>query len=190
MFSFDEIVTTFFALFAIIDIIGSIPVLLSAKKKLGTIQNEKVTLAAGVLMIVFLFVGEPFLNLMGVDISSFAIAGSIVIFIMGLEMVLGIDIFRADPDPSSSSIVPVAFPMIVGSGTLTTVISLKADYAAANILVSIVLNLIIVYLVLKSLKYLERKLGPAGLLIIRKFFGIILLAIAIKIFRSNIWVDI
>lgn len=188
MFSFDQIVTTFFTLFAIIDIIGSVPVLLSAKKKIGNIQSGKVTIAAGVLMVLFLFVGEPFLNLMGVDISSFAIAGSIVIFIMGLEMVLGIDIFRADPDPSSSSIVPVAFPMLVGSGTLTTVISLKADYNSINILVSILLNLVVIYFVLKSLNFIEKKLGQAGLLIIRKFFGIILLAIAIKIFKSNLWV--
>jgi multiple antibiotic resistance protein len=188
MFSFDEILTVSFTLFAIIDIVGSIPLIISVRKKIGSIQNGKVTLAAGVLMLVFLFVGEPFLNLMGVDISSFAIAGSIVMFILGLEMILGIDIFKADPNPSTGSIVPVAFPIIVGSGTLTTIISLKADYAATNISVAILLNLVVVYLVLKSTKFLERKLGDAGLIIIRKFFGIILIAIAVKIFRSNIWV--
>jgi multiple antibiotic resistance protein len=188
MFSFDEILTVFFALFAIIDIVGSIPLIISVRKKIGNIQNGKVTIAAGILMLVFLFVGEPFLNLMGVDISSFAIAGSIVMFILGLEMILGVDIFRADPNPSTGSIVPVAFPIIVGSGTLTTIVSLKADYAATNISVAILLNLIVVYLVLSSTKFLEKKLGDAGLIVIRKFFGIILIAIAIKIFRSNIWI--
>ncbi len=185
MFSFDEILTVSFTLFAVIDIIGSIPLLISLRQKIGHIQSEKVTLASAILMILFLFIGEPFLNLMGVDISSFAIAGSIVLFILGLEMVLGIDIFRADPDPSTGSIVPVAFPIIAGSGTLTTVISLKADYATLNILIGIVLNLALVYVVLKSTDFLERKLGQAGVLIIRKFFGLILLAIAIKIFKSN-----
>lgn len=188
MFSFDEILTVSFTLFAVIDIIGSIPLLISLRQKIGHIQSEKVTLASAILMIVFLFIGEPFLNLMGVDISSFAIAGSIVIFILGLEMVLGIDIFRADPDPSAGSIVPVAFPIIAGSGTLTTVISLKADYGTLNILVGIVLNLALVYVVLKSTSFLEKKLGQAGVIIIRKFFGLILLAIAVKIFKSNLGV--
>lgn len=188
MFSFDEILTVSFTLFAVIDIIGSIPLLISLRQKIGHIQSEKVTVASAILMILFLFIGEPFLNLMGVDISSFAIAGSIVLFILGLEMVLGIDIFRADPDPSTGSIVPVAFPIIAGSGTLTTVISLKADYATLSILIGIVLNLALVYIVLKSTSFLEKKLGQAGVIIIRKFFGLILLAIAVKIFRSNIWV--
>jgi multiple antibiotic resistance protein len=188
MFSFDEILTVSFTLFAVIDIIGSIPLLISLRQKIGHIQSEKVTLASAVLMILFLFIGEPFLNLMGVDISSFAIAGSIVLFILGLEMVLGIDIFRTEPDPSAGSIVPVAFPIIAGSGTLTTVISLKADYATLSILIGIMLNLALVYIVLKSTSFLEKKLGQAGVIIIRKFFGLILLAIAVKIFKSNMGV--
>lgn len=186
MFSFDEILTVTFALFAVIDIIGSIPIIISLRSKIGHIQSEKVTLAAGALMILFLLIGEEFLGLMGVDISSFAIAGSIVIFILGLEMVLGIDIFKAEPDTSTGSIVPVAFPIIAGSGTLTTVISLRADYGLYNILVGILLNLIFIYIVLKSTNFIERKLGAGGLLVIRKFFGLILLAIAVKIFKSNL----
>jgi multiple antibiotic resistance protein len=186
MLSYDEILTVSFTLFAVIDIIGSVPIIISLRSKIGHIQSEKVTLAAGALMILFLFIGEEFLNLMGVDIKSFAVAGSIVIFILGLEMVLGIDIFKTEPDTSSGSIVPVAFPIIAGSGTLTTVISLKADYHTANILVGILLNLILIYLVLKSTNFIERKLGQAGLTVIRKFFGLILLAIAVKIFKGNL----
>ncbi|KAB2913394.1 MarC family protein [Oscillatoria amoena NRMC-F 0135] len=186
MFSFDEILTVSFTLFAVIDVIGSVPVIISLRSKIGHIQSEKVTLAAGALMILFLFIGKEFLGLMGVDLSSFAVAGSIVIFILGLEMILGIDIFKADPDPSSGSIVPVAFPIIAGSGTLTTVISLRADYGLYNILVGILLNLILIYVVLKSTNFIERKLGKGGLLVIRKFFGLILLAIAVKIFKGNL----
>lgn len=185
LFSFDEILAVSFTLFAVIDVIGSVPIIISLREKIGHIQSGKVTLVAGFLMILFLFVGEGFLNLLGVDIKSFAIAGSIVIFIIGLEMILGIDIFKQDPDPSSGSIVPVAFPIIAGSGTLTTVISLKANYQTTNIVIGILLNLILVFLVLKSTGFIERKLGKGGLLIIRKFFGLILIAIAVKIFKAN-----
>jgi len=184
--NFDELLTITVTLFAIIDVVGAIPILISMKSRIGEINSGKVTLASGGLMILFLVFGEKLLGILGVDLSSFAVAGSIVIFIMGLEMVLGIELFRQDPSVSSGSIVPVAFPIIAGSGTLTTVMSLNANYGFYNILLAILINLIAVYLVLRSINFLERKLGKAGLFVIRKFFGVILLAIAIKIFKANI----
>ncbi|MBX7205692.1 MAG: MarC family protein [Bacteroidia bacterium] len=186
MFSFNEIATVTLTLFAIIDMLGTVPLIISMRQKVGHIQSEKATLAAGFLMILFLFVGEDLLRLIGIDLSSFAIAGSIVIFILGLEMILGINIFRPDPNDEAGSIIPIAFPIIVGSGTLTTIISLKAVYQVPNILIGILCNLVIVYVVLKSSGWIERKLGKAGLAVMRKFFGIILLSIAVKLFKSNI----
>lgn len=186
--SIDQIFTVTLTLFAIIDIVGSVPVLVSMKSKIGDVNPGKATLASGFLMVAFLAFGSPFLSMLGVDLKSFAVAGSIVIFIMGLEMVMGIELFRQDPDVGSGSIVPVAFPIIAGSGTLTTIMSLRADYGVYNILVGILINLIAVYLVLRSINFLERKLGKSGLFVIRKFFGLILLAIAIKIFRNNLGV--
>ncbi len=186
MFSFNEIATVTLTLFAIIDMLGTVPLIISMRQKVGHIQSEKATLAAGFLMVLFLFVGEDLLRLIGIDLSSFAIAGSIVIFILGLEMILGINIFRPDPNDEAGSIIPIAFPIIVGSGTLTTIISLKAVYQVPNILIGILCNLVIVYVVLKSSGWIERKLGKAGLAVMRKFFGIILLSIAVKLFKSNI----
>lgn len=186
--SLDQIFTVTLTLFAIIDIVGSVPVLVSMKSKIGDVNPGKATLASGFLMVAFLAFGAPFLNMLGVDLKSFAVAGSIVIFIMGLEMVMGIELFRQDPDVGSGSIVPVAFPIIAGSGTLTTIMSLRADYGVYNILIGILINLVAVYLVLRSINFLERKLGKSGLFVIRKFFGLILLAIAIKIFRNNLGV--
>jgi len=184
----QAIITISFTLFAVIDVLGSVPILLDVQKKMGPINVRNATLASGLFMVLFLFFGKPFLNLMGVDINSFAVAGSIVIFILGLEMVLGIDIFRSEPDTKSGSIIPVAFPIIAGSGTLTTIMSLKANYHSYNILISIIVNLIAIYLVLSSINFIERKLGKSGLLVIRKFFGVILLAIAVKIFKSNLFI--
>lgn len=181
-----EIITVTLTLFAVIDMLGSVPVLLSLKKKMGDISAVQATAVSGALMLLFFFVGEAVLNLMGLDISSFAIAGSIVIFILGLEMVLGMEFFRSEKDEKMGSIVPVAFPLIAGSGTLTTIMSLKATYHAYNILISIVINLVIIFIILRSLKLVERLLGPSGILVVRKFFGVILLAIAIKIFKNNI----
>ncbi len=186
MFSFNEIATVTLTLFAIIDMLGTVPLIISMRQKVGHIQSEKATLAAGFLMVLFLFVGEDLLRLIGIDLSSFAIAGSIVIFILGLEMILGINIFRPDPNDEAGSVIPIAFPIIVGSGTLTTIISLKAVYQVPNILIGILCNLVIVYVVLKSSGWIERKLGKAGLAVMRKFFGIILLSIAVKLFKSNI----
>ena len=174
-----------FTLFAIIDIIGSIPVLIGLKAKLGGINEGRATLISGGLMILFLFIGEPLLNLLGLDVKSFAVGGSIVIFILGLEMVLGLEFFKSEKDVRASTVVPIAFPLIAGSGTLTTIISLKANYSQTTVLLAILINLVIVFAVLKSLRVIERMLGPAGLIAVRKFFGVVLLAIAVKIFAFN-----
>jgi multiple antibiotic resistance protein len=182
----DEILTVSFTLFAVIDIIGSIPLLLSLKEKMGGINELKASLISGGLMIFFLFVGEKFLSILGVDVKSFAVGGSIVIFILGLEMVLGIEFFKGDSDPKSGTVVPIAFPLIAGSGTLTTIISLRANYSEWPVLIGILINVIFVYLVLHSLDFIQRILGKAGMLAIRKFFGVVLLAIAVKIFASNV----
>ena len=183
----QELLTVTFTLFAVIDIVGSVPILASLRERMGgTIRSTQATLVSGGLMILFLFVGKQFLSVLGIDVKSFAVAGSIVIFILGLEMVLGAEFFKADKDAKSGSVVPIAFPLIAGSGTLTTVMSLKANYADINILVGILINCVVIYLVLKSLKWIERVLGPNGMLVVRKFFGVILLAIAVKIFGSNI----
>ncbi len=185
--SSKETLTITFTLFAVIDILGSIPILISLKEKMGgAIRSTQATVASGAFMILFLFVGQPFLNLLGLDVQSFAVAGSIVIFIIGLEMILGLDLFKPDNNPKSGSVVPIAFPLIAGSGTLTTVMSLKADYHDINILIGILINCIIIFVVLTSLKWIEKALGPNGLIVVRKFFGVILLAIAVKIFSSNI----
>jgi len=183
---FNELLTVTFTLFAVIDIVGSIPLLLSLKKQMGGIPEVKATLISGALMILFLFLGEPLLHVLGVETHSFAVAGSIIIFILGMEMVLGIEFFKSDKDSKSSLVVPIAFPLIAGSGTLTTIISLKANYSESMLLIAILVNLVIVYIVLKSLDLIERILGPGGMVAIRKFFGVILLAIAIKIFSSNV----
>lgn len=186
-----ELLTVTFTLFAVIDIVGSVPMLISLKEKLGGINSGKATLISGGLMILFFFLGKPFLNLLGVDVKSFAVAGSIVIFILGLEMVLGIEFFKAENNPKAGTVVPIAFPLIAGSGTLTTIMSLKATFERSDknewmILIAILLNLAIIYVVLLSLSKIEKALGPAGLIAVRKFFGVILLAIAVKIFGSNV----
>ncbi len=181
----NELLTITFTLFAVIDIIGSVPLLVSLKVQLGGISSLKATLISGGLMILFLYVGQPFLNILGLDVHSFAVGGSIVIFILGLEMVLGIEFFKGDKNARASTAVPIAFPLIAGSGTLTTIMSLKANYQETTVLIAILINLIIVYIVLRSLDLIERLLGPAGMIAVRKFFGVILLAIAVKIFTVN-----
>src|SRR5215204_1628840 len=185
-FNFDDILTVSFTLFAVIDIIGSVPLLIALKERMGGIREWMATLISGAFMILFLYVGEAFLNLMGVDVKAFAVAGSIVIFVLGLELVLGVEFFKPESDPRFGTVVPIAFPLIAGSGTLTTVISLSANYDKISILIGILFNLIIIYAVLKSLGHISRLLGPAGLVAVRKFFGVILLAIAVKIFASNV----
>ena len=185
-FQFDQLITVTFTLFAVIDIVGSIPLLISLKEKMGGIKSINATLISGALMIAFLYVGKPFLSVLGLDIRSFAVGGSVVIFLLGLEMVLGHEIFKGDKDAKSSTMVPIAFPIIAGSGTLTTIMSLKANFEEVYILSGILVNLIIVFVVLKSLNWIQKGLGEGGLLAVRKFFGVILLAIAVKIFSSNI----
>jgi len=185
-FNVGQLVTITFTLFAIIDIVGSIPVLVGLKDKMGEIKSMQATLVSGGLMVLFLFLGEPLLHMLGLNIPSFAVGGSIVIFLLGLEMVLGHEIFKADASAKSGTVVPIAFPIIAGSGTLTTIMSLKANYEEMYILGGIVINLVIIYLVLRSLNLIARILGPNGLTAVRKFFGVILLAIAVKIFSSNL----
>ncbi len=180
-----SLLTVTFTLFAVIDIIGSVPILISLKQKMGGMKEWRATLISGGFMILFLYIGEPFLQLLGLDIGSFAVGGSIVIFILGLEMVLGIEFFKGDGDVKTATVVPIAFPLIAGSGTLTTIMSLKANYNITTLLIAILINLVIIYLVLKSLGVIAKFLGPAGLMAVRKFFGVILLAIAVKIFASN-----
>lgn len=183
-FEFKEILTVSTVLFAIIDIIGSIPIIIQLRNKAGHIESEKASIVAMVLMVLFLFVGESMLRVIGLDISSFAIAGSFIIFILAVEMVLGINIFK-DAIPETASIIPLAFPLIAGAGTMTTILSLKAEFQTQNIIVGILINTLFVYLVLKNTYHLERILGRTGVSILRKAFGVILLAIAIKLFRSN-----
>jgi multiple antibiotic resistance protein len=186
-FQIDQLLTVTFTLFAVIDIVGSIPLLISLKEKMGGgIRSLQVTLISGALMILFLFAGKPFLKILGLDIRSFAVGGSIVIFLLGLEMVLGHEIFKGDNNAKSGSVVPIAFPIIAGSGTLTTIMSLKANFEEVYILIGILINLVVVYMTLRLLKVIERALGESGLLAVRKFFGVILIAIAVKIFSTNI----
>lgn len=181
----DAFLSVTFTLFAVIDIIGSVPLLITLKNKMGGIRELKATLISGTLMIFFLFTGEAFLSILGIDVKSFAVGGSIVIFILGLEMVLGVEFFKSEGDARSGTVVPIAFPLIAGSGTLTTIISLRANYSEWVVLLGIVVNLIIVFVTLKSLGLISRLLGPAGMLAVRKFFGVVLLAIAVKIFAAN-----
>ena len=181
---FREVVSVTMILFAIIDIIGATPVIIQLRQKAGHIESEKASIAVLILMIGFLFVGEELLKVIGLDVSSFAIAGSLVIFIIAMEMILGVTFFKEEI-PVAVSIVPLAFPLIAGAGTMTTLLSLKSQYQTQNIIVGIVLNTMFVYLVLKNVQWIEKLLGKTGLAILRKAFGIILLAIAIKLFRSN-----
>ncbi|MFI5218458.1 MAG: MarC family protein [Bacteroidia bacterium] len=183
--NFKNILTISMILFAVIDIIGSIPIIIDIRRKTGSIHPEKATLTSLLIMLLFLFLGENILKIIGLDISSFAIAGALVLFFISLEMILGIK-FSKDELPETASIVPIAFPLIAGAGTMTTLLSLRSEYAAFEIIIGIILNLIFVYLCLKNLGFLEKLLGPTGIGVMRKVFGFILLAIAVKLFRSNI----
>lgn len=180
-----EITTATMVLFAVIDIVGSIPIIIDLRKKVGHIQSEKASIVAGVIMISFLFIGEEILKLIGIDVNSFAVAGSFVLLFLALEMILGIKLYK-DEQATTASIVPIAFPLIAGAGTMTTILSLKAEFATINIIIGILLNLILVYGVLKSSAKIERLFTLNGLSIIRKVFGVVLLAIAVKLFAANI----
>ena len=183
--NFKEIITATMVLFAVIDIIGSIPIIIDLRRKVGHIQSEKASIVSVIIMIAFLFVGEEILKLIGVDVNSFAVAGALVIFFLALEMILGIQLYRDDA-PETASVVPLAFPLIAGAGTMTTILSLRAEYQAINIIIAIVINMVFVYIVLKSSKKIERLLGKGGINVVRKIFGIILMAIAVKLFATNI----
>ena len=180
-----EIGTASMILFAVIDIIGSIPIIIDLKKKAGHIQSEKASIVAGILMVMFLFVGAEILKLIGIDVNSFAVAGSFILFFLALEMILGITLYK-DESPETSAVVPLAFPLIAGAGTMTTLLSLRSEYDTINIIIAIVINIIFVYLVLKSSGKIEHFLGKQGINVIRKIFGVILLAIAVKLFAANI----
>lgn len=184
-FNFKEIATASMILFAIIDIVGSVPIIINLRNKVGHIQSGKASIVSACIMVAFLFVGEEILNLIGIDVNSFAVAGSFILFFLALEMILGITLYR-DDEPESASIVPIAFPLIAGAGTMTALLSLRAEYHVENIIVAIIVNVIFVYLVLKSSKRIEKVLGKAGIGVIRKVFGVILLAIAVKLFATNI----
>lgn len=183
--NFREIATASMVLFAVIDIIGSIPIIIDLRKKAGHIQSEKASIVAGILMIVFLFVGKQILNLIGIDVNSFAVAGSFILFFLALEMILGITLYKDDA-PETAAVVPLAFPLIAGAGTMTSILSLRAEYETVNIIAAILINVVFVYIVLKSSGKIERFLGKQGISVIRKIFGVILLAIAVKLFTTNI----
>lgn len=185
LINLKEIITVGMVLFAVIDIVGSIPIIVDLRKKHGHIDSEKAALVAGIIMLVFLFIGEDFLSIIGIDVHSFAVAGSFVLFFIALEMILGIRIYR-DEEANSGSIVPLAFPLIAGAGTMTTLLSLRSQYHTINIVIAIILNIILVYIVLKSSSKIEKMLGKNGLGVVRKAFGVVLLAIAVKLFASNV----
>ena len=182
---FREIVTAAMVLFAVIDIVGSIPIIIDLRTKFGHIQSEKASIVSAVIMISFLFVGEEILKLIGIDVNSFAVAGAFVLFFLALEMILGIRLYR-DEEASSASIVPIAFPLIAGAGTMTTLLSLRAEFHSINIIIAILLNIVLVYIVLKSSSKIEKLFSKNGLSIIRKVFGVVLLAIAVKLFAANV----
>ena len=184
-FDFEQILSAFLVLFAVIDIVGSIPLIVSLRQKSGQIQSAKASMVAGTLLILFLFIGERMLSLLGIDVYSFAVAGALVLFFLALEMILGIEIHKIE-EPKSVSIVPIAFPLVAGAGSLTTVLSIRAEYAVENIIVAILLNMLVVYLVLKFASKLEKILSSGILNVLKKVFGIILLAIAIKLFTTNL----
>jgi multiple antibiotic resistance protein len=187
MIDLKEVFSVSLILFSVIDIVGSIPFIISIRKREGRIHAEKATLISAALMVAFLYLGLSILTLFGLDVASFAVAGSIVIFIVAMEMILGITLIKDDPNvKGSGSIVPLAFPLIAGAGTLTTILSLRAVYSETNILIGILVNLIFVYIVLRSSAWLERVIGESGFAVLRRVFGVILLAIAVKIFKDNV----
>ena len=185
--NFKEIFTVFMVLFAVIDIVGNIPIVIDLRKKVGHIQSEKASLIAGVIMILFLFLGKSILNLIGIDVSSFAVAGAFILFFIALEMILGITLYKQEENNAmTASVFPLAFPLIAGPGSLTTLLSLRAEYALENIIIAIIMNVVVIFVVLKTSSKIEHFLGSNGINIIRKVFGVVLLAIAVKLFAHNI----
>jgi len=185
--NFKEIFTAFMVLFAVIDIIGNIPIIIDLRKKVGHIQSEKASIIAGIILILFLFLGESILKLIGIDVNSFAVAGAFILFFIALEMILGITLYKEDENAAvTASIFPLAFPLIAGPGSLTTLLSLRAEFRTENIIIAVILNVIFIYIILKTSAKIERILGTNGISIIRKVFGVVLLAIAVKLFTHNI----
>ena len=185
--NFKEIFTVFMVLFAVIDIIGNIPIIIDLRKKVGHIQSEKASIIAGVILIVFLFVGKNILSLIGIGVNSFAVAGAFILFFIALEMILGITLYKEEENSAmTASVFPLAFPLIAGPGSLTTLLSLRAEYSLENIIVAVILNVVVIYIVLKTSSRIERVIGQNGISIIRKVFGVVLLAIAVKLFAHNI----
>jgi multiple antibiotic resistance protein len=185
--NFKEIFTAFMILFAVIDIIGNIPIIIDLRKKHGHIQSEKASIIAGVILVLFLFVGENILSLIGIGVNSFAVAGAFIIFFIALEMILGITLYKQEENNAmSATVFPLAFPLIAGPGSLTTLLSLRAEYAIENIIIAVIFNVIIIFIVLKTSAKIERAIGQNGINIIRKIFGVVLLAIAVKLFAHNI----
>ena len=186
-FDFKEILTTFMVLFAVIDIVGNIPIIIDLRKKAGHIQSGKASVIAGVIMIVFLFLGESILTLIGIDVHSFAVAGAFILFFIALEMILGITLYKQEEGTAmNASVFPLAFPLIAGPGSLTTLLSLKSEFHTENIIIAMVINVLVIFIVLKTSTRIERLIGQNGIDIIRKVFGVVLLAIAVKLFTSNI----
>jgi len=186
-FSIKEILTAFMVLFAVIDIVGNIPIIIDLRKKAGHIQSEKASVIAGIIMIVFLFLGDNILKLIGIDVHSFAVAGAFILFFIALEMILGITLYKQEEgSPMNASVFPLAFPLIAGPGSLTTLLSLKSEFHTENIIIAVIVNVVVIYIVLKTSTRIERIIGQNGIDIIRKVFGVVLLAIAVKLFTSNI----
>ena len=185
--SIKEIFTAFMVLFAVIDIIGNIPIVIDLRKKVGHIQSEKASIIAGIIMVLFLFLGKSILKLIGIGVNSFAVAGSFILFFIALEMILGITLYKEEENnPMTASVFPLAFPLIAGPGSLTTLLSLRAEFRIENIILAVILNVLVIFIVLKTSQKIERIIGPNGISIIRKVFGVILLAIAVKLFTANI----
>jgi multiple antibiotic resistance protein len=188
-FNFKEAFTAFMVLFAVIDVIGNIPIIIDLRKKAGHIQSEKAAIIAGFIMIVFLFLGQSLLKLIGIDVHSFAVAGAFILFFIALEMILGITLYKDNEDDVNAitaSVFPLAFPLIAGPGSLTTLLSLRAEFHIENIIIAVLANVLLIYIVLKTSSKIERIIGPNGIQIIRKIFGVILLAISVKLFAANI----
>ena len=187
LINFKEILTATMILFAVIDVIGNVPIIIDLRSKVGKLQSEKASIIAGVIMIAFLFLGQSILNLIGIDVNSFAVAGSFILFFLALEMILGITLYKEEETNAvTASVFPLAFPLIAGPGSLTTILSLRAEYSSINIAIAIFINMIFMYIVLKTSEKIGKFIGENGINIIRKVFGVILLAISVKLFTSNI----